>query len=147
VWRVKQVNDVDMKAAQVVTTFRDRALNWFMKFSRGQPKTLNEIQMALIVEFKKPKSESQCIIEIKEIKQLNSEPTWDFDQRFKVLMGQVSFPISYAQNKEWFIPAILPHIRISLTQHKVTSQEKALEISMKLEASPIGETCMGMGQI
>jgi len=61
-WRVKQVIDVDMKATQVVTTFRDRALNWFMKFSRGQPKTLNEIQIALIAKFKQPKSETQCII-------------------------------------------------------------------------------------
>jgi len=147
VWRVKQVTDANMKANQMVTTFRDRALNWFMKFSGGQPKILNEIQMTLIVEFKKPKSESQCIIELKEIKQMNGESTWDFDQRFKVLMGQVSFEISDAQHKEWFIAALLPHIRVPLTQQRITSQEEALEISMKLEASPIGETGVGMAQI
>jgi len=58
VWRVKQLTDADMKVAQVVTTFRDRALNWFMKFSGGQPKTLNEMLTALIAKFKNPKSES-----------------------------------------------------------------------------------------
>jgi len=45
----------------------------------GQNKTLNEIQVSLIAEFKKPKSESQCITELKEIKQLSGETTWDFD--------------------------------------------------------------------
>lgn len=79
-WRVKQVVDSDMKATQVVTTFRDHTLNWLMKFSGGQIKTLNEIQSALIIEFKKPNSESQCIIDLKEIKQLNSESTQDFDE-------------------------------------------------------------------
>jgi len=67
-WRVKQITNACMKVAQVVTTFRDRALNWFMKFPGGQPKILNQIQMTLIAKFKKPKSESQCIIELKEIK-------------------------------------------------------------------------------
>jgi hypothetical protein len=40
----------------------------------AQPKPLNEIKNALIAEFKKPKSESQCIIELKEIKQKIVEP-------------------------------------------------------------------------
>lgn len=111
----------DMKANKMVTTFSDRALNWFMKFSGGKIKTLNEIQMALTVEFKKSKSESECIIELKEIKKINGESTWDFDQRFKVLMGQVSFEISDVQHKEWFIVALLPHIRVPLTQQRITS--------------------------
>ena len=68
VWRVKQVTDPGMKANQMVTTFRDRALNWFMKFSGGKTKTLGEIRINLFAEFKKAKSESQCIIELKEIK-------------------------------------------------------------------------------
>ena len=79
----------------MITTLRGRALDWYMKFSIVPvgvvPKTLNEIQLRLIDEFKKPKSESQCIIEIKEIKQLPTEYVWDFDQRFKTLMAKVSF--------------------------------------------------------
>ena len=60
------------------TTFRDRALTWFMKFSTStqQPKTIQEIKD----ELKKPKSESQCITELKEIKQMPHESVWDFDQ-------------------------------------------------------------------
>jgi len=62
-------------------------------------------------------------------------------------MGQVSFPIPDAQHKEWFIVVLLPHIRVPLTQQKVAMQAKALEIAMKLEASAIGETSIGMAQI
>jgi hypothetical protein len=54
----------------------------------AQPKLLNEIKTALSAEFKKPKSESQCITELKEIKQKVVEPVWEFDYRFKTLTGQ-----------------------------------------------------------
>lgn len=57
-----------MKASQLVTKFRDRALNWYMKFYGGQNKALDEIRTTLIIEFKKPKSELQCITELKKIK-------------------------------------------------------------------------------
>jgi len=73
-----------------------------MNFVKGiaQPKPLNEMNKMLIVEFKKPKSESQCITELKEIKQRIVEPVWEFDQRFKTLTGHLSFQISDDQNKE-----------------------------------------------
>ena len=76
----------------MTTTFRDRALTWFMKFSSSmeQPKTINEIKDELKKEFKKPKLESQCITELKDIKKLPHESVWDFDQRFKTLLGQVN---------------------------------------------------------
>jgi hypothetical protein len=45
----------------------------------------------LIAEFKKPKSESQCIKEMKEIKQKVAKPVWEFDKRFKTLTGQLTF--------------------------------------------------------
>ena len=33
VWSINQVTDKDIKMAQLTTTFRDRALNWFMKYT------------------------------------------------------------------------------------------------------------------
>ena len=66
-----------------------------MKFCIVPPgvpqKTLEEIQAAMIFEFKTRKSESQCITKIKEIKQALAETVWDFNQRFKTLMAKVSF--------------------------------------------------------
>jgi hypothetical protein len=50
----------------------------------------------------------------------------------------LSFQIPDKQNKEWFIVSLLPHIRVPLMQQKVASQAEALEITMKLEATPVG---------
>jgi hypothetical protein len=92
VWSIKNIIDEVVKRAQFSTTLRDRALRWYMKFFEGAaPKPLNVIKTALIVEFKKPKSKSQCIIELKKIKQRIVQPVWEFDQRFKILTGHLSF--------------------------------------------------------
>ena len=98
-------------------------------------------------EFKKPKSESQCITELKDIKQLPHESVQDFDQRFKTLLGQVNFEFPPQQHQEWFVVALLPHIRLPLMQQKVTSQSEALEIAMRLEALPVSDSIMGMDQL
>ena len=74
------------------------------------------------------------------------ESIWDFDQRFKVLLDQVSFAIGPTQHKEWFIAALLPHIRTPLMQQKVADQQEALEIAMKLETAP-AEDNSGIAQI
>ena len=71
---------------------------------------------------------------------------WEFDQRFKVLLNQFSFTIGPAQHKEWFIAALLPHIRTPLMQQKVADQQEDLEISMKLETAPV-EDNSGIAQI
>jgi hypothetical protein len=120
-----------------------------MKLVQGlaQPKPLNEINNVLIAEFKKTKSESQCIIELKEIKQKVAEPVWEFNQRFKTLTGRMTFQIPSEKNKEWFIATLLPHIRVPLMQQKNSSQAEALEIAMKLESAPTGESSSGMSQI
>ena len=95
----------------------------------------------MICSFRKPKSESQCITKIKEIKQSLVESVWDFDQRFKTLMAKVSFQMS---DEEWFTAALLKHIRGPLMQQKIKSQTKDIELAMKLEASPIGDGAIGM---
>ena len=67
VWTAKNITYHDTKWAQLVTSFRDHALTWFMKFSSTQNHALADIKAAMIKEFKKPKSKSQCITELKEI--------------------------------------------------------------------------------
>ena len=75
VWSITQVNDEADKRDQFSTTLRDCALSWYMNFSTSsaQHKPLNTIKTTLSEEFKKPKSELQCIIELKEIKQRVAE--------------------------------------------------------------------------
>ena len=87
--------DDDIKKRQLSTTLKGRALDWYMRFMLvphgGTSKKLDEIRKGLFEEFKKPKSEAQYIIELKEIKQFPNETIWDFDQWFKTLMARVSF--------------------------------------------------------
>ena len=91
----------------MITAMRGRVLDWYMKFfvvpTRVTQKTLDQIQAGLIDGFRKPKSESQCITEIKEIKQLSTKSVRDFYQRLKMLMAKVSFQKLDVQKKEWFI--------------------------------------------
>jgi hypothetical protein len=102
------------------------------------PKPLNYIKTALNAEFKKPNSDSQCITKLKEIKKKVTEPVWEFDQRFKTLRGHLIFQIPDEQHNEWFTVSLIPHIRVPLMEQKVASQAEALDISMKLEAAPVG---------
>ena len=62
-------------------------------------------------------------------------------------MAKVIFQIFDVQHKDWFITSLLPCNHVPLMQHKIVSQIEALEIAMKLEASPIKETRAGMAQI
>ena len=55
------------------------------------------------------------------------------------------FPVQ--QHQEWFIATLLPHIQLPLMQQKVASQSEALEIMMRLEASPMSELALGMDQL
>jgi hypothetical protein len=112
----------------------------------GGAQGLVEIREALFQEFQKPKSESQCIKELKEIIQGPTETAvWEFDQKFKVLMDRFTFQIPDAEHREWFIARLLPHVRIPLTQQKVATQFEALEIAMKLEATtPAIDSNLGM---
>ena len=84
VWMVCLVHGTDVKKVQMITTLRGRTLDWFMKFCAapiGTPqKTLEEIRVVMIFEFRKPKLESQCITKNKEIKRAPVETVWDFDQ-------------------------------------------------------------------
>ena len=61
VWTAKNIMDQNTRREHLVTSFRDRALTYFMKFSSTQNYTLDDIKKSMFKEFKKPKSESQCI--------------------------------------------------------------------------------------
>lgn len=82
----------------------------------GHTRTLTEIKTALIVEFKKLKSESQCITKLKEIKHNPNEFVWDFDKIFRTLMDQLTFQIPLQQHKERFIIFLLTRISLPLVQ-------------------------------
>ena len=66
---MQHIQDENIKKSQMIMTLGGRAPDWYMKFSivpvGVSQKTLDQIQVGMIDEFKKLKSESRCTIEIK----------------------------------------------------------------------------------
>jgi hypothetical protein len=83
---------------------------------------------------------------MKEIKHAQMKLVWDFDKRFKDLMGRLTFQIPDQEHQEWFIGGLLPHIHRLLIQKMIALQPDALEIAMKLESSLVGDSG-GMAQV
>jgi len=143
IWATKNVQDEVVKIPQLETTFIGRALVWYMKLHSttpiGHAWTLAEIRQELLKEFKKPKYELEYITELKEIKQVQTKSVWDFDKIFNDVMGRIACQIPDKQHREWVIVGLLPHICGPQIQQKFASQSEALEITMKLEASLVGD--------
>jgi hypothetical protein len=149
IWATNNVQDEVVKNVQLETKFRGCVLVWYMKLQSTTPtshaRNLAEISQALLKEFKNPKSESEYITELKEIKYVQIDSIWELNQRFKDMMGILTFQILNKKHQEWFIVGIIPHIPKSLIQQNIASQPEALEIAMKLESYPVGDN-RGMAQ-
>lgn len=77
----RYINNDDVNKAQIVTSLRERALTWYMKYSMSNPNDIfDEVNRPLVSEFKKPKSELQYIRELKEIKKALTESLWELGQ-------------------------------------------------------------------
>jgi hypothetical protein len=62
-------------------------------YTNQQSRTLAEIETSIVKGIQEAKIESQYITELKEIKQVQNETVWDYDQRFKDVMGRLTFHI------------------------------------------------------
>jgi hypothetical protein len=97
IWHVKRIPDESGKIVQLKITFREKSLTWYMKYKAtaptGQERSLTKINQYMVREFHKPKSESQCVMEIKEVKQKEGETVWDYDHQFNILLERLTFQI------------------------------------------------------
>ena len=103
IWTANNFQDDGENITQLAKTFRGCMLVWYMKLQSttilGQARTLANIREALLKEFKEPKSESWYITELNKIKQVKTEFVWEFDQRFKYVMGRLKFQIPDQQHR------------------------------------------------
>ena len=76
-----------------------------------------------------------------------NETVWEVDQWLKGTIREGGFVIDDQQHKEWFIAMSLPHFHLPLFQQNIVTQTKAVEIEMKLEASSMYNTQVGVNQI
>lgn len=138
VWESQGVTDDNIKKATLVSMLQDRALTWYIKHSSNHPNVgIAEIQDALNKEFSRSKLEMQSIIGFKEIMMLLGETPWDLDLRLKSTIREANMMLTDAQHCAWFVVSLTPHLRTTLSQQKISSQPKALEIAMRLHETPI----------
>jgi len=148
VWEAQGVTDDNIKKASLVSALQDRALMWYIKHSSNHPNAgIVEIQDTLNKEFSQPKSETQSIIEFKEIVMLPGETPWDLDQRLKSTIREANMTLTDAQHRAWFVASLTPHLRMALSQQKISTQAEALEIAMRLHETPIQDPGLGVQQI
>lgn len=148
VWIAQKITSDNIKKVQLVTTLQDRVLTWYIKFYQDKPSTmLVETQQAFSSEFKKPKSQAQCVTEFKEIHQKVNESSQDFDQSLKFLIRHANMTIMDDQHKDWYVASLLPHPRFPLSQQKIGTQVEVVEIMMRLESLPIKDMNVGVQHI
>ena len=84
VWMTQNITSDSVKQAQLSLAFEERALDWYTGYiGQHENATIDEIKMALKHKFKKSKSYSQIVSELKDIKQGPSESVWEANQRLK----------------------------------------------------------------
>jgi hypothetical protein len=97
IWSMKRITDETTKIVHLETMFRNKALMWYMKYKATMPigwiRSLVDIKRDLLKEFQNPKSKSQYVSEIKDIKQQQGKIMWDYDQWFKILLDRLMFQI------------------------------------------------------
>lgn len=48
---------------------------------------------------------------------------------------------------DWYIESLFPHLRVPLSQQNIETQEKALEITMRMDSLPVHDINLGVKQI
>ena len=92
VWTMQNVNTDDVKRVQLAMAFNCCALGWFMGYlAQNADPSVAQIKDALKQQFWKPKSYSQCKIELKYIKQGPKELVWEADQWLKQTINDEGF--------------------------------------------------------
>ena len=77
------------------------------------------------MEFSRPIFEAQSIVGFKEIAMKPSETHLELDQRLKCKICEANMNLMDGQHREWFVDSLLPHLRVALSQKKITIQAKA----------------------
>lgn len=131
VWDVQGITYENIKKDTLVNALHDHTLTWYITYSSNHSnKGIAAVQDVLKKEFGRSKSEAQSVIRFNEIVMMPSETLWDLDQRLKSSIREANMILTDDQHHAWFVASLAPHLRIALSQQKISSQAKALEAAM-----------------
>ena len=83
--------------------------------------SIQEKKDALKKQFRKPKSYSQLVADLKDFKQGASELVGEVDQQLKKAIREGGFEDDDRQHTEWFIAMLLPHLCTPMSQQTFES--------------------------
>ena len=75
---------------------------------------------------------------------LPGETPWDLDQILKSTIPEANMTLTDAQHHTWFVESLTPHLRMTLSQQKISTQAEALETMMRLHETPIQDLELGV---
>lgn len=78
---------------------------------------------------------------------LPGETQWDLDQRLKSTIHEANITMMDVQHNMWFVTSLTPHLRMVLSQQKISTQFEASEVAMRLHETPIQDLGLGVQQI
>ena len=85
--------------------------------------TIAEIKNTFKQQFKKPKSYSQIVVDLKDFKKGPSESAWEANQWLKKVIREGGFQYDDRQHTEWFIAMLLSHLRVPMGHQTFESPE------------------------
>ena len=136
VWTAQNVASDAVKRAQLSLAFEGRILDWYMGYiGQHANSTVEEVKNALKQQFKKPKSYSKMVVDLKDFKQGPSESMWEANQQLKKVIREGGFQYDDIQHTKSFIVMLLPHLHVPMGHQTFESPDKALEVTMKLFGS------------
>ena len=63
------------------------------------------------------------------------------------MIREANMTLMDGQHRAWFLASITLHLRMVLSQQKLSTQAEALEIAMRLHETPIQDPGLGVQQI
>lgn len=78
---------------------------------------------------------------------LPSKTPWDLDQRLKSMIREANMTLTDGQHHAWFVASPMPHLRMTLSQQKLSTEAEALKIAMRLHKTPIQDPGLGVQQM
>ena len=138
VWETQGITNDDMKKETLFSAPHDHVLTSYINYSNDNPNVeVVDIQTVLNKEFIRPKTKARSIVGFKEIAMKLGDTPWELDQKLKCKIREANMYLTDGQRCEWFVALLLPHLRIALSQQKITTEAEALEITMRLHETPM----------
>jgi len=75
------------------------------------------------------------------------ETSLDLDQGLKSTIREANMALMDAHHCAWFMASLTPHVRMALSQQKISTQAEALETVMRLHETLLQNPGLGVQQI